>query len=81
MEQEYYTIPEAAEKLRCTPAAIRKWIAQGKMDVVYVGSDRRITSEELDAFVRRSTAARKVAGSDTIDTQISTSSPVAALAG
>jgi excisionase family DNA binding protein len=59
MEQELYTIPEAAEKLRCTPAAIRKWIAQGKMDVVYVGSDRRITSAELDAFVQRSTEARK----------------------
>jgi excisionase family DNA binding protein len=59
MDQEYYTIPEAAQKLRVTPAAIRKWIAQGKMDVVYVGSDRRITSEELDAFVARSTEARK----------------------
>lgn len=59
MEQEYYTIPEAAEKLRCTPAAIRKWIAQDKIAVVYVGSDRRITSEELDAFVQRSTEARK----------------------
>lgn len=59
MEQEFYTIPEAAEKLRCTPAAIRKWIAQGKMEVVYVGSDRRITSAELDAFVQRSTEARK----------------------
>ena len=58
MEQEYYTIPEAAVKLRCTPAAIRKWIAQGKMKVVYVGADRRITSEELDAFVERSTAER-----------------------
>jgi excisionase family DNA binding protein len=59
MEQVYYTIAEAAEKLRCTPAAIRKWIAQGKMDVVYVGSDRRITSEALDAFVKSSTEARK----------------------
>lgn len=59
MEQEFYTIPEAAAKLRVTAAAIRKWIAQEKMDVVYVGSDRRITSEELDAFVKRSTEARK----------------------
>lgn len=59
MEQEFYTIPEAAQKLRCTPAAIRKWIAQGKMEAVYVGSDRRITSAELDAFVQRSTEARK----------------------
>lgn len=80
MAQEFYTIPEAAEKLRCTPAAIRKWIAQGRMAVVYVGSDRRITSEELDAFVKRSTdasKARRLDAGDTIDTQISTSGQVA----
>jgi len=72
-EQEYYTIPEAAEKLRCTPAAIRKWIGQKKIEVVYVGSDRRITRDALDAFVANSTAERKsrrLDGSDTIDTQI-----------
>ena len=59
MDQEYYTIPEAAEKLRVTPAAIRKWIAQDKIEVVYVGADRRITAEALDAFVKASTAMRK----------------------
>ena len=58
MEQAYYTIKEAAERLRCTTAAIRKWIAEGRMAVVYVGSDRRIVSAELDAFVERSTAER-----------------------
>lgn len=59
MEQEYYTIPEAAEKMRVTAAAIRKWIAQGKIDVVYVGSDRRITGAAIEAFIRTSTEARK----------------------
>lgn len=85
-DQEYYTIPEAAEKLRCTPAAIRKWIAQKKIEVVYVGSDRRITSAALDAFVKSSTDLRKsrqLDGGDTIDTQIdrlATQEPVKQLA-
>lgn len=82
MEQEYYTIPEAAEKLRVTPAAIRKWIAQEKISVVYVGSDRRITSEELDAFVKRSTEERKsrrAGSSATIEEAMQSPSHAAAL--
>lgn len=59
MDQEYFTIPESAEKLRVTPAAIRKWIAQGKIEVVYVGADRRITGQALEAFIKASTEARK----------------------
>lgn len=60
MDQEYFTIPEVAEKLKVTRAAIYKWIAQGKLACVYVGSDRRITSDAIEAFVRASTEeARK----------------------
>lgn len=59
MEQEYFTIPEVAEKLKVTPAGVRKWIAQGKIEVVYVGSDRRITGAAIEAFVRESTQARQ----------------------
>lgn len=59
MEQEYFTIPEVADRLKVTPAAIRKWIAQGKIEVVYVGADRRITGAAIEAFVRNSTEARK----------------------
>lgn len=58
MDQEYFKIDEVAEKLKVTPAAIRKWIAQGKIAVVYVGADRRITGAEITAFVERSTAER-----------------------
>lgn len=70
MDQEYFTIPEAAAKIKVTPAAIRKWIAQGKIEVVYVGADRRITGQALEAFIVASTAARKsrrVDDSATID--------------
>ena len=59
MDQEYFTIPEVAGQLKVTPAAIRKWIAQGRIEVVYVGSDRRITRTAVEAFVRNSTAASK----------------------
>ena len=73
MDQEYFTIPEAAEKMRVTTAAIRKWIAQGKIDVVYVGSDRRITGAAIEAFIKASTEARKTkrdAGSAKMDAEI-----------
>lgn len=61
MDQEYFTIPEVAARLKVTPAAIRKWIAQGKIEVVYVGSDRRITSDAIAAFVKASTETRRAA--------------------
>lgn len=81
MDQEYFTIPEAAAKLRVTPAAIRKWIAQKKIEVVYVGADRRITGQALEAFVQASTAARKSRRMDsgaTIDEAMQNPSLVAA---
>lgn len=61
---EYFTIPEVAARLKVTPAAVRKWIAQGRIDVVYVGSDRRITNDAIEAFVKQSTeeAVRRRAG-------------------
>lgn len=81
-EETFYTIPEAATKLRVTPAAIRKWIAQGRIEVVYVGADRRITGQALETFVRESTAARKVRRADnsaTIEEEMMNPSLVAVL--
>jgi excisionase family DNA binding protein len=69
MNEEYFTIPEVAKKLKVTRAAVYKWIAQGKLAVVYVGSDRRITSNAIADFVRASTQARLSEGAshDTIE--------------
>jgi excisionase family DNA binding protein len=82
MDVEYFTIPEVAEKLKVTRAAVNKWISQGKIDVVYVGSDRRITGAAIEAFVQASTKARKsrlVDGGATIEEAKQSPSHVAAL--
>lgn len=82
MDVEYFTIPEVAEKLKVTRAAVNKWIAQGKIEVVYVGADRRITGQAIEAFVQASTAARKsrrVDSGDTIDEAMQSPSHAAAL--
>lgn len=51
-EETFYTIPEAAKKLRVTRAALYKWMKQGKLAYVVVGSERRITGSAIDAFVK-----------------------------
>jgi len=51
-EERFYTIPEAAAKLRVTRAALYKWMKQGRLAFVLVGSERRITSSAIDAFVK-----------------------------
>jgi excisionase family DNA binding protein len=51
-EETFYTIPEAAKKLRVTRAALYKWMKEGRLGFVLVGSERRITSSAIDAFVK-----------------------------
>lgn len=51
-EETFYTIPEAAKKLRVTRAALYKWMKEGRLKFVLVGSERRITSSAIDAFVK-----------------------------
>ena len=68
MDTEYFTVAEAAKKLKVTPQAIYKWIAQGKLQAVYVGSDRRVTSEAIKEFVQNSTKAAKIDDPGTIET-------------
>lgn len=80
-EEKYYTIPEAAERLRVTPQAIYKWVRQGKLKAVYVGSDRRITESAIVAFVKASTReqeSRGVDGGATIEEAMQSPSLVAA---
>jgi excisionase family DNA binding protein len=66
--EELFTPVEAAEYLKVTKAAIYKWIKEGRLAVVYVGSDRRITKSAIEAFIAASTEAkRKVDDEDTIE--------------
>jgi excisionase family DNA binding protein len=42
-----YTVPEAAEALNVTPAAVRRWIFERRLTVVKIGSAVRIEETEL----------------------------------
>jgi excisionase family DNA binding protein len=59
MELEYFTIPEVAQKLKVTRAAVYKWIREGRIATVSVGSDQRITSAAIEAFIKISTESRQ----------------------
>jgi excisionase family DNA binding protein len=47
-----YTVPEAAEALNMTEAAIRRWIWQRRLTVVKLGSAVRIEEAELARFIQ-----------------------------
>jgi excisionase family DNA binding protein len=66
-EETFYTIPEAAKKLRVTRAALYKWMKNGRLKFVVVGSERRITGSALTAFIK---AGNEIPGNDKMDTQI-----------
>ena len=46
-----YTVPEAAEALKMTEAAIRRWIWQRRLTVVKLGSAVRIEEAELARLI------------------------------
>lgn len=72
MDLEYFTIPEVAKKLKVTRAAVYKWIREGKIATVAVGSDQRITSAAIEAFIKVSTESRAAKDSAKMDTDIRT---------
>ena len=55
------TIDAVAERFDVDPRTVRRWIEQGDLTVVRVGSVVRITSDDLDRFIakHRQTAGRK----------------------
>jgi excisionase family DNA binding protein len=70
MDEKYFTVAEVAEKLKVTPQAVYKWIKQRKITAVYAGADARITSSEIEAFIKRSTDSRTADNSSKMDKQI-----------
>jgi excisionase family DNA binding protein len=55
------TIETVAARFDVNPRTVRRWIEQGDLTVVRVGSIVRITSDDLDRFIakHRQTAGRK----------------------
>ena len=46
-----YTVPEAAEALNVTQAAVRRWIFERRLTVVKIGSAVRIKETELARLI------------------------------
>jgi excisionase family DNA binding protein len=46
-----YTVPEAAEALRVTEAAVRRWIFERRLTIVKIGSAVRIEEAEIARFI------------------------------
>ena len=47
------TVEEAAQRLACTPAAIRKWVSQGRLPRVKVGRLTRLRTGDIADVVAR----------------------------
>jgi excisionase family DNA binding protein len=53
------SIKEVAERLSCSEAMLKKWIAKGRIPTVRVGRLRRIRQQDLEAWVRLGLHAEK----------------------
>jgi excisionase family DNA binding protein len=56
------TVHEAAERLRLDPETIRRWLRDGRLSGVWLGSDKagwRISQADLEAFIVARTTQRK----------------------
>lgn len=56
---EFFTPAEVATRLKVTKQAVYKWMKEGTLEYVFVGSERRITSSALVKFVEDSTRRGK----------------------
>lgn len=59
--EKLFRVPEAASVLNIRPATLRRWIFDGKVAVVRVGSRAiRISSEEITRIVREGSSPQAV---------------------
>jgi excisionase family DNA binding protein len=49
--QSLMTVPQFAERLRVTPACIRRWILERRITTIKVGRCVRIQPEEVDRII------------------------------
>ncbi len=57
-----YTVAEAAKIMRCSPDAVRREIAQGRLNAKWVDNDYRVLGEALVAYFKehRDTQVRHI---------------------
>lgn len=52
IEEAYYTVEEVSNLFRVTKAAVWKWMREGKLGYVWIGSEKRIPASAVKEFVR-----------------------------
>lgn len=52
---EYYTLEEISQKLKIPVATLRLYLKQEKLKGVKLGKHWRISSEQLDEFIKQGT--------------------------
>ncbi len=52
-EPDFYLVEELAEKLRLNKMTIYRWIKTGKLTAFKIGKGYRITSEEFERFISK----------------------------
>jgi excisionase family DNA binding protein len=50
---EYLTVQEIAKMLKVHEQTVFRWIREGKLESVKIGSNLRITREQLDEFITK----------------------------
>jgi excisionase family DNA binding protein len=56
--EQLLTVKEAAQRLACTEAAIRKWLYQRRLPAVKVGRLVRLREADLEAVIARGVRPR-----------------------
>jgi excisionase family DNA binding protein len=52
-EETYYTVKQIAKMLQVSEETVRRIVAEGKLEIVYVGRQVRISRDALDAYLKR----------------------------
>jgi len=63
MEEKFFTVDEAAEKIGVHPKTIRRYIFGGKLEALKVGGQWRIYGEAMDKFMKTGTQCSHSNGS------------------
>ena len=61
-----YTVEEIAEKYRVTPNTVYRWITSGKLGHFKIGDNIRITEEQLQEFITKSSKKMSLTTSKTV---------------
>lgn len=55
---ELFTVQEVADKLKIHVQTVRKWIKEGKIKALKLGSDWRVTEQSISEFLKSNEAGK-----------------------